>query len=91
VLVPNPEHHPQGDFTLRDGCVRNWRATPYYSGVGIYRPQFFDGCAPGKFPLLPLLRRAIAAGRLHGELHAGIWTDVGTIGRLERLNAAATA
>jgi MurNAc alpha-1-phosphate uridylyltransferase len=92
VLVPNPEHHPQGDFTLRDGCVQETGAPRHtYSGVGIYRPEFFAGCAPGRFPLLPLLRRAIAAGRLHGELHAGIWTDVGTIGRLDRLNAAATA
>lgn len=92
VLVPNPEHHPQGDFSLRDGSVQETGAPRHtYSGVGIYRPEFFDGCVPGKFQLLPLLRRAIAAGRLHGELHAGIWTDVGTIGRLDRLNAAATA
>ena len=49
-----------------------------YSGIGIYRPEFFAGCAPGKFPLLPLLRRAIAARALSGELHTGRWYDVGT-------------
>jgi len=91
VLVPNPEHHPQGDFTLRDGRVQETGAPRHtYSGVGIYRPEFFAGCTPGKFPLLPLLRRTIAAGRLHGELHAGSWTDVGTVGRLDQLNAGAT-
>ena len=35
---------------------------------GVYRPELFAGCSPGKFPLLPLLKRAIAAGRLRGEL-----------------------
>ena len=31
-----------------------------YSGIGLYRPALFDGCSAGKFPLRPLLDRAIA-------------------------------
>jgi MurNAc alpha-1-phosphate uridylyltransferase len=61
-----------------------------YSGVGIYRTEFFAGCTPGKFPLLPLLRRAIAAHALSGELHAGRWFDVGTVERLHALDAELT-
>ena len=38
-------------------------------------------------PLLPLLRRAIAERRLSGELHTGRWHDVGTVERLNSLDA----
>jgi MurNAc alpha-1-phosphate uridylyltransferase len=58
-----------------------------YSGVGIYRPEFFEGCTPGKFPLLPLLRRAISQEALSGELHEGRWYDIGTPERLASLDA----
>ena len=87
VLVPNPEHHPRGDFTLAGSNVSEAGAARYtYSGIGLYRPELFAGCAPGRFPLLPLLRAAIAAGRLQGELYTGDWTDVGTAARLAALN-----
>jgi MurNAc alpha-1-phosphate uridylyltransferase len=87
VLVGNPAHHPQGDFGL-EGDVVVARATDRltYSGIGIFRPEFFAGQAPGKFPLLPLLQRAIAAGRLRGELYRGEWWDVGSPERLHALD-----
>jgi MurNAc alpha-1-phosphate uridylyltransferase len=62
-----------------------------YSGVGVYSPAFFAGCAPGRFPLLPLLNRAIAAERLSGEVHRGQWCDVGTAERLAQLSARLSA
>ena len=81
VLVPNPTHNLRGDFGV-DGDVVVDRETDRltYSGVGVYRPEFFDGCSPGRFPMLPLLKRAIAARALRGELHGGEWCDVGTSG-----------
>jgi MurNAc alpha-1-phosphate uridylyltransferase len=87
VLVPNPPQHPSGDFGLEGGDVVE-RDTDRltYSGIGVYRPEFFEGCQDGRFPLLPLLRRAIAARRLRGLLHSGRWTDVGTPERLARLD-----
>ena len=89
VLVPNPAHHPRGDFALRDGLVQaEGEPRLTYSGVGVYRPELFAGCQPGRFPLLPLLDKAIAARALGGELHAGAWTDVGTVERLAALNGA---
>jgi len=86
LLVPNPVQHPQGDFALEGGRVVETGSTRWtYSGIGLYRPQLFDGCRPGRFPLLPLLRRAIAAGRLSGEVYGGAWSDVGTLERLAAL------
>ena len=87
VLVPNPIQHPRGDFGLEgDRVVERDTERFTYSGVGVYRPELFEGCTPGRFPLLPLLKRAIAAGRLRGELHKGQWCDVGTPQRLAELD-----
>ncbi len=87
VLVPNPTQHPRGDFGLEGSRVVARETERFtYSGVGLYRPEFFEGCAPGKFPMLPLLERAIAAGRLRGQLHRGEWCDVGTPQRLAELD-----
>jgi N-acetyl-alpha-D-muramate 1-phosphate uridylyltransferase len=88
VLIANPAHHPRGDFGLEGDRVvsrENERFT--YSGVGVYRSEFFAGCTPSRFPLLPLLNRAIAAGRVRGEVHSGQWCDVGTAERLASLSA----
>jgi MurNAc alpha-1-phosphate uridylyltransferase len=86
VLVANPMHHPRGDFALVNGRVQEQGGARWtYSGIGLYRPELFAGCSPGKFPLLPLLRRAIAGGRLHGQVFEGAWSDVGSVERLAAL------
>lgn len=86
VLVPNPAQHPQGDFALEEGRVVEAGTTRWtYSGIGLYRPELFAGCQPGRFPLLPLLKRAMAAGRLSGRVYRGVWSDVGTAERLAAL------
>jgi MurNAc alpha-1-phosphate uridylyltransferase len=91
VLVPNPEHHPRGDFALQDGEVLETGEPRYtYAGIGVYRPELFAGCSAGRFPLLSVLRRAIAARRLRGEIFRGQWADVGSAERLAALNARAT-
>jgi len=88
VLVPNPPQHARGDFALEQGKVTEGKGDRYtYSGIGIYRREFFAGCKPGKFPLLPLLRRAIEAGRLTGEVYRGAWHDVGTPERLSAFDS----
>jgi MurNAc alpha-1-phosphate uridylyltransferase len=88
VLVPNPPQHMRGDFLLADGFVAEGEGPRHtYSGVGIYTAEFFAGSVPGKFPLLPLLKRAIAQRALTGELHDGEWYDIGTIERLNALDA----
>ena len=91
VLVANPPHHPRGDFRLLDGAIGEGEGRRHtYSGVGIYRPEMFAGCQPGKFPLLPLLRAAIANQALTGEIHPGRWYDIGTVERLALLDEELT-
>jgi len=86
VLVDNPTHHPHGDFSLVNGLVQEQGGARWtYSGIGLYRPELFQGCSAGAFPLLPLFRRAIACGRLHGQVFAGAWSDVGSVERLAAL------
>ena len=101
-LVPNPPHHPKGDFGLSDqGLALNLppehpgpRYT--YSTIGLYRAALFAppwcDLPPGNplgdaLPLAPLLRRAMDAGRVSAERYDGRWTDVGTPERLAQLNA----
>jgi N-acetyl-alpha-D-muramate 1-phosphate uridylyltransferase len=92
VLVPNPPHHPRGDFGLEGADVVERDTDRYtYAGIGIYRAEFFAGCEAGRFPLLPLLRRAIAARTLRGEVHRGEWQDIGSPERLAALDARVRA
>jgi len=86
VLVPNPPHVARGDFGLDGDVVIEADRDRYtYSGIGVYSPDLFAGCTPGRFPLLPLLKRAIAARRLRGEVYRGEWFDIGTLERLSAL------
>ena len=88
VLAPNPAHHPRGDFGLEGDFVVASEVERFtYTGIGMFRPELFDGCVPGKFPLLPLLQRAIAARRLRGEVFRGEWLDIGSPQRLAQLDA----
>jgi len=92
VLIPNPPHHPRGDFGLEgDRVVNRETGRLTYTGVGVYSREFFAGCTAGRFPLLPLLNRAIAAGRARGEVHRGQWCDVGTSERVASLSARVAA
>jgi len=87
VLVPTPEHRSAGDFDLVNGLVRNGQNPELtFSGVAIYRPEFFAQCSAGRFPLAPMLRTAADAGKLAGSRYSGLWEDVGTPERLAELN-----
>lgn len=87
LLVDNPDHNPAGDFSLLDGRVAEREgARLTFSGIGIYQPALFANCQSGAFPLAPLLRNAMAQGRVGGHKHLGQWLDVGTPQRLQRLN-----
>jgi MurNAc alpha-1-phosphate uridylyltransferase len=88
VLVDNPLHHAGGDFALLgDGQVVE-HETPRltFSGISVLRPALFNECQWGRFPLGPLLRRAMAFGAVSGEHYRGGWRDIGTPERLAELD-----
>ena len=97
VLVPNPPHHPRGDFGLTpEGRLRSPQAglqapggrpgivapRHTFSGIAVLHPALFRGLAPGVRPLRDVLRPAVRRGALRGELFEGLWRDVGTPERL---------
>jgi MurNAc alpha-1-phosphate uridylyltransferase len=102
VMVDPAAHAPQGDFALD----ANGRLAPggtarlTYSGLGVFRPQLFDGwrealgdvagvrSRPPRFGLAPLLRARMAQQTISGEHYRGTWTDVGTPERLRALDVS---
>ncbi|MEH6504594.1 MAG: nucleotidyltransferase family protein [Cycloclasticus sp.] len=86
VLINNPPHHPDGDFSLKGGLVVSpGDKTFTYSGIGVFHPAIFAQEKPGAFPLAPIIRRCISRAEVSGELHEGEWIDVGTPERLADL------
>lgn len=87
VLVANPEHNPKGDFGLQGARITDTPPKHTFSGIGLYKPQLFASIPRGtKASLAPLLREQIAVGKVSGELHRGVWVDVGTPQRLDELD-----
>ncbi len=95
VMVNNPPQHPQGDFRLEYGLIRNLSEAAHghhpaptltYAGIARFHPHFFHDTPPGKHPLAPLLRQAADLGQISGEHYLGTWHDIGTPERLAALN-----
>jgi N-acetyl-alpha-D-muramate 1-phosphate uridylyltransferase len=87
VMVDNPVHHPQGDFSLVAGrLAQHGPMMLTFSGIGVYRPELFAGCTECVFPLAPLLRQAMDDGQASGEYYPGTWFDIGTPERLADVN-----
>ena len=68
----------RGDFLLdplgRARRPREREVAPYtYAGVQVVHPRLFADAPDGRFGLMALWERAIAAGRLWGLVHDGAW------------------
>jgi N-acetyl-alpha-D-muramate 1-phosphate uridylyltransferase len=89
VLVANPPHHPRGDFALENGgrVVARDRDRLTYANIGLFRHELFSACVAARFPLVEVLQRSVAAGRMHGRIHRGEWMNIGTSGQLAALDA----
>ncbi len=87
VMIPNPPHHPLGDFHVQGNSVHDSGEPKLtFSGIGLYRKKLFAGCDPTQAAALaPLLRTAMQQGQVSGEIYHGQWQDVGTPARLEQL------
>jgi len=89
VLVNNPTHNLAGDFNLRKSDIVQSGGDCYtYSGIGVFSPRVFDNKSVGVFPLAPLIRDEISEQNVSGELHSGVWIDVGTPERLADVESA---
>jgi len=87
VLVENPRHHADGDFTLTESTIGTEGSPRYtFSGISQYHRSFFAGLSPGKQALAPLLFAAAAKQQVTGELFHGSWSDIGTAERVADLN-----
>jgi MurNAc alpha-1-phosphate uridylyltransferase len=88
VLIENPAHHPQGDFSLTsDSLLSDEGGEKFtFSGIGVYHPAMFQYFPTGPLKLRPVLDQAIQQNRISGEKYAGLWMDVGTPQRLTEID-----
>ena len=86
LLVPTPEFKDHGDFDLKNGELVNGEQPQLtFSGIAFYRPEFFQHMAPGRAPLAPLLRHGAELAQISASMLDGVWEDIGTPDRLERV------
>ena len=91
ILVRNPEHHSEGDFSLQQNHVsQHGKNKNTFSGIGYYHPELFKNLGQGNRPLGPLLRETMDSNKVSGELFDGDWRDIGTPERLDKLNKSLT-
>lgn len=84
IMVNNPAHNSEGDFYLDNNMLTESGNNKYtFSGIGVYKKDFFNGQSRESFPLAPLIRQYIKQQKISAELYNGEWDDIGTIERLE--------
>lgn len=91
VLVPNPEHNPNGDFCLDGDRVtisNNQRYT--FSGISFFSINCFKQSSKRYFSLADLLNEYIDKEMITGELFQGDWLDIGTADRLAQAEKVCT-
>lgn len=92
VMADSPPHHRKGDFCLNDNgllyeeCAGKEGERLTYTGISLLRPRLFEGLTDAAGKLAPVLRAAMANGRVAGVHHPGHWIDVGTPERLRELD-----
>jgi MurNAc alpha-1-phosphate uridylyltransferase len=84
ILVPNPPHHPRGDFYIEDKYLiaGGGQHSNTFSGISMLSPELLSKCVGEAFPLEPILEKAAEKRSLSGEIYKGMWLDVGAPERL---------
>ncbi|AMO57663.1 mannose-1-phosphate guanylyltransferase [Endozoicomonas montiporae] len=86
IMVDNPAFKEKGDFALQQGQVQEQgESLLTYSGISVLTPDLFANTDAGVQSLAPVLRQAMVSRNVTGEHFRGLWTDVGTIERLNEL------
>lgn len=89
VLVPNPEHNPEGDFSIEAGFLTEKTQPAYtFSGISLLHPNLVAQYPEKrqKFALLEVFKFALARQELAAEVYKGEWWDIGTVERLQTLD-----
>lgn len=87
-LVPNPPHHPQGDYSITaEGYLTQKKMQSYtFSGIGVYQPKLFGSLPFGKpYKLASLFNQHLPQGQLMARIFHGVWMDVGSLDRLQKV------
>ena len=93
VGINNPNHNPQGDFSIKDNIVKvdEHKNDHTWTGVSIINPAIFKDNQFNK-PIFNLwdsvLPNYIKEGVITGEVTTDPWIDVGTHERLKLANSA---
>jgi len=95
VLVENSDHNPRGDFYINEnGKLHEEKKAGdkclTFSGISVLHKKLFEGYSIQPISLVPILQEAMANNLVTGEVHDGLWFDVGTPGRLKEVNAFVT-
>lgn len=92
LLVPNPDHNNEGDFSFDTQTGLLQHKSPAntlsytYSGIGVFKAELFtEVSAFIPTPLRDPLHAAINAQSAIGTPYKGIWADIGTPERLQQI------
>ena len=85
MMVNNPSHHPEGDFSGAELGLLGNQQRYTYSGVAYINPALFTH-GKSAFPLVDNIRDCISAKNISAEVFGGAWFDVGTASRLHAAN-----
>tara|TARA_Y100001936_G_scaffold239978_1_gene273829 strand:- start:578 stop:1228 length:651 start_codon:yes stop_codon:yes gene_type:complete len=92
VLVKNTKENPTGDFYIsQSGLIHNTAGNESkcltFSGISVLHRNLFEGYQTQPMSLVPLLKMAMGKNLVTGQVHDGVWIDVGTPQRLEQVNS----
>lgn len=87
VMVDNPTFHPAGDFGICNGFA-DITASPAltFANIGIYRPELFEHCQGGPFPLTAVLLPAMQKRLVTAEYYQKTWHNIGSPVQLSAAN-----
>lgn len=83
ILVPNPNHNPQGDFGISSEQYLLLESPRYtMAGITQYHPDLWTQCKPGRYSITPIIKQFIKTQKITGEIYDGTWIDIGAPERL---------
>ena len=84
VMVKNPTHNLNGDFSCSNGRVITGDIKKLtYSGISVLNPIIFKNFKLEKYKLIDVLVKEVNNNKISAFMHDGIWCDVGDIKKLE--------